>query len=461
MGQISKGTTFITGQQVTAANLNNLVDNATLQPTAITAQTQATTVADTNLLLTTPSSGASLNKISLSTIVTSLSLAKTTGAQSFSGNLTMVSGADIALTSQSILSLPAGATQTLASGSSLTLSSGAILTLGQDPVSGLQAVTKNYADNNFLNKNTGGTVSGPLNVSGAMLCSNDITMIGTGSVLTLSADPLTDLSAATKRYVDNEVLPATKNIAALRFKSTLTPGSTTSVNYPATIAATVTRTSGSATATLVFGSATYFDTASPFFVAGQYIGVQPPSSGTGIDAKLYQILTVTSTSRTITIQTDETTAVSGVTQNLSIVYINTAPPALPSMLDANGNKNIKSVYVCLVSNKNYINYWYDSETGDKTTAAATSTTIPALRTTLVSGQVISRNSADNVPYFYSVAKMVEIQSAEGNAQSQPYTINNPTGFDVTSKGAHVGYFWDLNSSQNIPYVWDAHIVISK
>ena len=155
MGQISKGTTFITGQQVTAANLNNLVDNATLLPTAITAQTQASTVADTNLLLTTPSSGASLNKISLSTIVTSLSLAKTTGNQSFSGNLTMVSGADIALTSQSILSLPAGATQTLASGSSLTLSSGAILTLGQDPVSGLQAVTKNYADNNFLNKNTG------------------------------------------------------------------------------------------------------------------------------------------------------------------------------------------------------------------------------------------------------------------------------------------------------------------
>lgn len=461
MGQISKGTTFITGQQVTAANLNNLVDNATLQPSAVTAQTAVTTVADTNLLLTANSTGTSLNKLSLANMVTSLNLAKTNTAQNFSNNITMVSGSDIALTSGSILSLPAGAIQTLASGSSLSLSSGAILALGQDPVSGLQAVTKNYADNNFLNKGTGGTVAGPLNVSGAMICSNDITMIGTGSVLTLSADPLTDLSAATKRYVDNEVLPATKNIAALRFKSTLTPGSTTSVNYPATIAATVTRTLGSATATLVFGSATYFDTASPFFVAGQYIGVQPPSSGTGIDAKLYQILTVTPASRTITIQTDETTAVSSVTQNLSIVYINATPPELPSMLDANGNKNIKSVYVCLASNKNYINYWYDSETGDKTTAAATSATVPSLKNIQVSGQAITRGGSSDAAYFLNVVKMVQIQSATNTAASLPYDENRPTGFDVTSKGAHVGYFFAYNDGLNADYVWDAHVVISK
>ena len=235
MGQISKGTTFITGQRVDAANLNNLVDNATLLPTAITAQTLASTVADTNLLLTTPSSGASLNKISLSTIVTSLSLAKTTGNQSFSGNLTMVSGADIALTSQSILSLPAGATQTLASGSSLTLSSGAILTLGQNPIASMQAVTKTYADTNFLNKGTGGTVTGPLNVSGAMICSNDITMIGTGSVLTLSADPITDLSAATKRYVDTKITSASFIKAFARFRSIDQPGTYTRLDNTVTV----------------------------------------------------------------------------------------------------------------------------------------------------------------------------------------------------------------------------------
>lgn len=234
MGQISKGTTFITGQRVDAANLNNLVDNATLLPTAITAQTLASTVADTNLLLTTPSSGASLNKISLSTIVTSLSLAKTTGNQSFSGNLTMVSGADIALTSQSILSLPAGATQTLASGSSLTLSSGAILTLGQNPIASMQAVTKTYADTNFL-KGTGGTVTGPLNVSGAMICSNDITMIGTGSVLTLSADPITDLSAATKRYVDTKITSASFIKAFARFRSIDQPGTYTRLDNTVTV----------------------------------------------------------------------------------------------------------------------------------------------------------------------------------------------------------------------------------
>jgi hypothetical protein len=202
MGQINKGTTFVTGQQVTAQNLNNLVDNATLQPSAVTAQTAVTTVADTNLLLTANSIGTSLNKLSLANMVTSLNLAKTNTAQNFSSNITMVSGADIALTSGSILSLPAGAL--------MSLSSGATLTLGQDPVSGFQAVTKNYTDNNFLSKITGGTIDGPLNVSGAMLCSNDITMIGTGSVLTLSADPIASLQAATKAYVDSKAAGASQ-----------------------------------------------------------------------------------------------------------------------------------------------------------------------------------------------------------------------------------------------------------
>jgi hypothetical protein len=452
MGQINKGTTFVTGQQVTAANLNNLVDNATLQPSAISAQTAITTVPDTNTLLTANSGGTSLNKVTLANMVTSLNLAKTNTAQNFSNNITMVSGSDIALTSGSILSLPAGAV--------MSLSSGATLTLGQDPVSGLQAVTKNYADNNFLNKTTGGTVSGPLNVSGAMLCSSDITMIGTGSVITLSADPVADLQAATKAYVDTKAVASTTQIAAIRFKSTATPGTTTTVQYAAIIAATVTRPTLSSIATLVFTDAQYFDTTSPFFVVGQYIGLQLPATGTGVGAKLFKILSVTPASKTITIQTDATTAVAATTQNLSVVYINSTPPSLPSMLDANGNKNIKSVYVCLASNKNYINYWYDSETGDKTSDAATSATIPSLRTTLVSGQAVTRTDAD-YPYFMSAIKMVEIQSATGNAALSVYSRSYPLGFDVTSKGAHVGYFWDLDSGTTVPYVWDAHVVISK
>lgn len=185
MAQINKGTTFVTGGQVTADNLNNLVQNAALQPEAITGQAQVTTVADTHLLLTTPSTGASLNKVALSAIVSSLNLAKTNANQSFTGNLTMAGGADITLTSGSALTLPAGAR----------------LYLGQDPVAALEAVTKQYADNTFL-KDTGGTVSGTLNVTGPMNVSNDITMTGASSVLTLSATPTSAMHAATKTYVD-------------------------------------------------------------------------------------------------------------------------------------------------------------------------------------------------------------------------------------------------------------------
>ena len=130
-------------------------------------------------------------------------------------------------------------------------------------------------------------------------------MIGTGSVLTLSADPIANLQAATKAYVDSKAVLATTNIAEIRFKSTATPGTTTAVQYAATITATVTRPNLSSTATLVFTDATYFDTASPFFVTGQYIGLQAPTAGVGVGAKLLKILSVTPASKTITIETDE------------------------------------------------------------------------------------------------------------------------------------------------------------
>lgn len=463
MAQISKGKTFVTGEQVTALNLNKIVDDATLQPGAITAQAPVTTVATTNLILTTPPTGSALNRVSLADVVTSLNLAKTTGAQSFSGNLTMVSGADIALTSQSILSLPSGASQTFASGASQTFAAGATLTLGQDPTTDLQAATKKYVDNNFIRSSEGVVLTDPLAFSGQVSFNNNVTLSNTtidlGKRLFLSEDvPASDKEAVCKSYVVSTI--NSKKIADIRFKSTATPGTTLTVEYAATIPATVARTLGSNIATLVFSSATYFNVTDPFFIPGQYIGVQNPSSGTGIEAKLYKILTVTAASKTITIETDATTAVSGVTQNLSIVYINTAPPALPSMLDAKGNKNIKSVYVCLASNKNYINYWYDSETGDTYTAPTTSTTIKSLKTVQVSGQAITRGNSDNA-YFLNVVKMVQIESAAGAAAAQPYNENNPTGFDVTSKGAHVGYFFTYNDGLGTDYVWDAHVVISK
>lgn len=52
MAQLNKGTTYSTGDQVTAANLNALVDNATLQPGAINDQIAASslTTSDSTLL---------------------------------------------------------------------------------------------------------------------------------------------------------------------------------------------------------------------------------------------------------------------------------------------------------------------------------------------------------------------------------------------------------------------------
>lgn len=211
MAQISKGKTFVTGEQVTASNLNKIVDDATLQPGAITEQAVVTTVPDTNLILTTPSTGASLNKVSLANVVSSLSLAKTNAAQSFTGNLTMSSGADIALTSGSILSLPAGAVQTLASGASQTLASGAILTLGQDPVADLQATTKRYVDNNFLKQIAGVVYTNPLAFNGFVSFNSQValgedTTVGVGKKLILPSDsPTSDYQAVSKSYVINTI----------------------------------------------------------------------------------------------------------------------------------------------------------------------------------------------------------------------------------------------------------------
>jgi hypothetical protein len=241
MAQINKGTTFVTGGQVTADNLNNLVQSATLQPEAITGQAPVTTVADTHLLLTTPSTGASLNKVALSAIVSSLNLAKTNVAQSFTGNLTMAGGADITLTSGSALTLPSGASQTFAAG--------ATLTLGQDPTANLQAVTKQYADNTFL-KDTGGTVSGPLAVTGAVTVSNDITMTGASSVLTLSAIPTAAMHAATKDYVDDKTA-----FTRTPSSGTFTQGSVTIGSIIVKFGEVTTSSSSPYTSTITFATA--------------------------------------------------------------------------------------------------------------------------------------------------------------------------------------------------------------
>lgn len=67
MAQIQKGTTFTPGGTVTDTNLNNHVDNATLQADAIDAQTPATTLTTSDTLLVTV--GAALRKVALANLL--------------------------------------------------------------------------------------------------------------------------------------------------------------------------------------------------------------------------------------------------------------------------------------------------------------------------------------------------------------------------------------------------------
>jgi len=67
MAQILKGTTYTSGGTVTDTNLNNLVDNATLQADAIDAQTDRPVLATSDTFLVT--SGATLKKVTLANLL--------------------------------------------------------------------------------------------------------------------------------------------------------------------------------------------------------------------------------------------------------------------------------------------------------------------------------------------------------------------------------------------------------
>lgn len=183
MAQIQRGWTYQTGDSVTADNLNALVGGAQLQAEAITGQPAIASVTGSTQILAT--NGGSLSKATVDQIITGANLFDKSQAQTLNNNVTFANGADVTLSSSSVMSLAAGA--------QITLSSNAILTLGQDPTLPLQAVPKQYVDNGFLSK-TGGQVSG------------SISMIGTSSILTLSADPVQPLQAATKQYADKSGL---------------------------------------------------------------------------------------------------------------------------------------------------------------------------------------------------------------------------------------------------------------
>ncbi len=426
MAQIQKGTTYATGNSVTAANLNAHVDSAVLLPGAIIEQTSAPAVTSTNQILTTD--GIGLYKTTLASIISPLNLFDKSQAQTLGQNVTMASGADIALSSGSIMSLSSGA--------QIALSSGALLTLGQDPVAALEAVPKQYVDSKFLSLATGGLVSG------------SISMIGTSSILTLSADPLSALQAAPKQYVENW---GPREIASLRMRTTATPGTDNQLNTVNYISANISQTAGSTAVTVTVSDPALFNTAQPFFLAGQYIGLAS-ALGT-LPARLYKIESVNYGANSFIITAPDQTAKSG-TRQLSVLYSNLTPPALPSMLDANGNKNIKSVCLCLASNKVYINYWYDTETGLMTGTPTTPTTISS--TTIVGDAVTG--STTNTSQFLTALQMRQFAST---VLTQPYAAAQPTGFGLTSKGAHVGFFADTTTGCPLTYLHDSNVLILR
>lgn len=402
MAQIQAGTSYSTGMAVTAANLNAHVNNATLQEGCISAQASSPLVSGTDNILV--SNGTALNKTTLASIVTPLGLFDKNQAQTL--------------------------------GQNVSFASGAILTLGQDPVSALQAVPKQYVDNGFLNRSTGGLVSG------------SISMIGTSSILTLSADPVQPLEAAPKQYVENW---GAREVVSLQMQTTTAPGTNNTVNQVRYIPATVSQASGSFSVTVSVANAALFNVDQPFFLAGQYIGLSTPIST--LPARIYKIDSVNYAANTFTITAPDPTAKAGNT-NISIVYSNLTPPTLPSMLDANGNKNIKSVVLCLASNKYYINYWYDTETGLTTGAPTTPATLGAMT---VVGDAITGNTT-NTSQFLTALKMRQFASA---ALTLPYAAAQPTGFDLTSKGAHIGFFQATTTGCPFAWIHDCNVLILR
>jgi len=132
MAQINKGTTYSTGDQVTAANLNALVDNATLQPGAINDQIAASSLTTSDSTLLAQSGG--IRKATL-------------------GQLQSVFTPDLS--------------PYLKADGSVAMTTGQQLTLGSTTqIAALNAVSLGYLQNNYLNKD--GSVSmttGQLNLS--------------------------------------------------------------------------------------------------------------------------------------------------------------------------------------------------------------------------------------------------------------------------------------------------------
>lgn len=385
MAQIRKGTEYSTGMQVTGTNLNAHVDNAVLLPGAISEQTSAPSVVGSDTLLINQS--GSLRKATVQQITDSLPMTgylKRDGSNSMTGELVLANSTpsvDLAAASRKYVA---------------------------DTVAGYLPLT-------------GGTISSNLNVNGNLTLS-------TASVMTLGADPLQPLQPATKQYVD------TAKVKCSGYFS-----NTQNINPPNNVVSTAkylscsgSRNASSTTLTINFSglASQYKNADSPFFLAGQYIGVNTVS---GISARLYKITGVDYINNTFTITTPETTVFTGQVQ-LTCVYDNAEN-------NDGTTVNCKSVYLCVASNKFYVNYWKDIVTQSKTNTNPTE-----FFNTIVIGQGNSYN-------YNTLNCKLMVNLYQRN--SWQFDANAPEGFGSWSTGCHIGYFYNSSDGSDYPYQYRA------
>jgi len=277
MAQIQKGTTYATGTQVTGDNLNAHVDSAILLPGAITDQTTGT--ADSSDLVLVSKAGV-LNKV----------------------------------TAASISSLADSGGIFLRIDGSAAMTTGQQLTLGTtNQIAALNAASKGYVDASFL-KLTGGTLTGNLTLT-------------TSGVVTLSKDPVNALEATTKQYVDNR--------AGLARAWVNFDGAT--AGTWAGGASTVSRTSGSTTATITTATSHNLITGNSVYAL------------TGVVVGIYTVTVLTAT--TFTIQTVATTTLSSVTITFQACTIRSAYNV--SSVTKNGTGDYTVNFATAMNNVNY------------------------------------------------------------------------------------------------------------
>lgn len=472
MAQIQGGTTYITGGQVTATNLNAHVNNAVLVPGAINDQTAAVscTTSDSVLLL----QSGTLKKATLAQVQTSIApdlsaYVNKNGSVAMTGELTLSSSTPAAaLSAASKGYVDTGlATKQNTIGYTPANKAGDTFTgpvvLNADPSVALGAATKQYVDTaDSLKANlTGATFTGPVALPWSPIQPNPglqeavnksyvdtftiprggATVAGTyvfSGKLQTSTAPTAANDVVTRGYLEGVFDSITQPVASAYFYTAVVPSTT--VDNSRFLTVTATRTAGSSTMTVNYGglAARYYDPAAPFFLQYQYVGINTGTAG--VTGRLYQITSTNLGARTFTITTPETTAFSGGIQ-LSLIYDST------NLKTGEYGFNVKSIYMDMTAiSKFYVNYIRDIISGE---SAPTTPANTPVRCNQTSG---SGNTA-------ATAGLAALSMRDVGRTDYIYSQDVPEGFGSNSLGNHIGLFYTMGDGTPYP-VWAASFLIT-